>query len=677
MPQPRYSWAPPTLAAALLLGLVSFAAAGAPFASDPVQDLRQILLQPIHDVGSTSKELDLRRRLLQERIAALTRGAHLRDALLLEEWRNEDSDEPLATIDQAARTEVAHRFEQLLIAVLERGDATNRLAAAHMIGDVAGNLRGGGIRGWSLRGFGPTLADRTRDADLAVCEAAARALGLVNADPAVAVPAFTRLFEMEETQVRRAAATGLLQLMTQAGPTARRRGTTMPEASRAQVVNVGQAILPVVCGGLADPDKEVRRLSIAAIQEIAVALSASVAEMRSGMADNPADVETCRQGIDKERAELAPLLAELNAQSGGLTGALRDTEPEVRLQAHHALESISSVMVRLRNKSVNVQTLMPVAFRSANQAEAGGSTGIVLAGLNAKAGPLQVLPSLERLRGVVSALSASLNDPDAPTRRAAVDALETLGDEAAGAIPALVGALGDPDLFVRWAAARTLGKLGPRAASRSVPGLVRLLCDPDLDVRVVAADALNRLGPEAEAAVPALVNMLARGEVEMRLAAIRGLEGIGRGALPALGQLIVALADPDARVRQAAARLIGRFGPAALPAKEALRRALDDEDAEVRAAASDALLELLALPIEERPPSARLPLHPKATQAPIIQAAAWESAPVAPAAAPLPLPPAVAVQAAATASVPAAAPSVTLLPPTAWQCRNKVIAQTK
>src|SRR5262249_39597168 len=119
------------LVLALVPGLVLLVgrgrtAAGWAFFGNPVQDLRQALVRPIHDTGKNSEELAARKRNLWHCIAGLRNLKELRDALLLREWRDMDLDESLAEIDRFARGQVAHRFEGVLHDVLQYGDSSSR-----------------------------------------------------------------------------------------------------------------------------------------------------------------------------------------------------------------------------------------------------------------------------------------------------------------------------------------------------------------------------------------------------------------------------------------------------------------------------------------------------------------------------------------------------------------------
>jgi len=203
-------------------------------------------------------------------------------------------------------------------------------------------------------------------------------------------------------------------------------------------------------------------------------------------------------------------------------------------------------------------------------------------------------PVLQGLQRAIRALAQALNDPRVDVRLAAVEALETLGDDAAPAAPMLTWAMTDPDRFVRWAAARTVGRMSPDKLNIPdvVRNLIRMVDDPDLDLRVMAAESLDRLGPPAKAAVPALARATGKGDAEIRRAAIRALTGIGTDAAPAIPDIAAALKFSDVRVRRAAAEALSQFGALAKPAESDLSQALNDEDAEVRRHAADALLKL-------------------------------------------------------------------------------------
>jgi HEAT repeat protein len=614
-------------------------------------------------------------------VTALSRLPELREALLLREWRDQDADDQIAAIDQAARLEVARRFGQVLFDILQRGDAVGRQAAVSLLGEVAPTLREIRLPGWSLRGFSPVLADLVRDPQsTGIREAAAHALCQISADPAVAVPALSRLFESGEPALRRAAARGLVDFVEWTCQSSRRPNGPLPEAFRTEVLQVSRAILPVVGRGLTDADSEVRRLSLETIRQATLAVGKLIADPRGSLTDDPEEVEEHRHAVARERADLEALARELKDLAPPLSAVLRDSEPGVRLRAHQALEEVEAAWQWLQEQPA-VGPEQGQARLTARRLGAlpGGQEASLIPPQGIHAVPLTP-PLLDAQGASVPGLAAGLADPEVKVRRAALAALETLGEEAAPAVPALIRALADADAMVRWGAARTLRKIGPVHGGAAVPVLTALLRDADLDVRLTSAEALGSYGPAAQESVPALVQALGAGDYEMRLAAIHALEGIGLPAQPAIPALAAALKAPQVRVRQAAAALLSKFGPAALDAKEALRQALLDPDDQVRKIAGDALLDLLPPP--EDPPAVAGRPEPETASMPVLlkPVPAWPSpgagqrviaaapgfAPVAPRPARTPLAPTAPAGSAPVASFHAtdAFPPIFLLPPT-------------
>jgi HEAT repeat protein len=266
--------------------------------------------------------------------------------------------------------------------------------------------------------------------------------------------------------------------------------------------------------------------------------------------DPPAPlVEPERNGgaarLEKERAELLPLILVLKDQALGLIGGLSDSDPQVRLSARRALENVAIARYELARRGPPTPTLSHPG---------GGSTGAVSTARTAASDPL-----LDALGAPLATLATGAYHPDVHVRLAVIDILESLGPAAAPAARALVRALTDPDRFVRWAAARTLGKIAPAEAESVVPALARLLGDPDPDVRLAAAAALERYGPPARTALPDLIAALKAQDADFRLSAIRALRSIGLEERPAIPALNAAASDPDPRVRQLAVDLLGKL----------------------------------------------------------------------------------------------------------------------
>jgi len=87
----------------------------------------------------------------------------------------------------------------------------------------------------------------------------------------------------------------------------------------------------------------------------------------------------------------------------------------------------------------------------------------------------------------------ALHDPDARTRRKAIEALGNVGASDPAVIPALIEALNDREAGVRGAAVLALLKIGPEAGE-AVPALRKAQKDKDVKVRTYATKALVRIG---------------------------------------------------------------------------------------------------------------------------------------------------------------------------------------
>jgi HEAT repeat protein len=171
-------------------------------------------------------------------------------------------------------------------------------------------------------------------------------------------------------------------------------------------------------------------------------------------------------------------------------------------------------------------------------------------------------------------LRTAVGDPDATVRAGALRSLARAGD--AGAVPVASEALIDPEPAVRLAAIHAVETLSDHSpgAARSIHGL---LADPDPEVRAAAASAsLRGTAPDEGAAV--LRAMLATDDPRAREQALGALEGSGSTA--ALDMGAVGLRDADPRARAAAARALATSDPArAVPL---LVRALEDDVSDVR-----------------------------------------------------------------------------------------------
>ncbi len=86
----------------------------------------------------------------------------------------------------------------------------------------------------------------------------------------------------------------------------------------------------------------------------------------------------------------------------------------------------------------------------------------------------------------------ALHDPDARTRKKAVESLGNVGADNPTTVPALIRVLDDREARVRGAAVLALMKIGPDA-QEAIPALQKTLQDKDAKVRAYATKALERI----------------------------------------------------------------------------------------------------------------------------------------------------------------------------------------
>lgn len=185
-----------------------------------------------------------------------------------------------------------------------------------------------------------------------------------------------------------------------------------------------------------------------------------------------------------------------------LERALSDSHPLVRQAAARALGRVGGE---------NAARALLKGFRDPHLAV----RAQVVHALGATRQPL-VISALERT------FLADPDEPDAPLRAEAAQALEALGSLS---IPVLLKGLRSGDAAVRFYAARTLGNIGNPDA---VGALVSVFSDTESAVAAEAASALGRLG---ELALPKLLEQLESERPEVRLNAARALGIVGAPAV--------------------------------------------------------------------------------------------------------------------------------------------------
>ncbi len=598
-------------AAALPLGLALLLAAAGPAPAQekktPVEVLEQAL--DLNRGSSEKADLDARRKAVEKAADDIRTFGQAAQGLLAFRW----SDEEGSNLDDV-RQRLLKRFLAGIDNVLASGDTGARAAVATLVGEFAVTTRGGtggranALVQLSFVDIARMLSARAaKDASPRVREAAARALGKVRAAPDVTATALEAILKdrTAPADVRRAAAEALIVLIHPATGTDRtglvKQSSTTTQDS--DVADFGKEIVHAAALGLDDPDPQVRRSSITAIEQVASALTNYLrVSAGGGLGEGRAEAKL-------EEKKLDALVSELWGAVPALTQALGDDSPAVRLLAARSLEELGESRQRWQLRAAPGTRPEP---KPSDKRTRLGAAGLVLVAAEEAADEDAVQPGRPALVAAIDGLIARLGDADVKIRLAAVDALEAITTKVSepGAQKevtqeallrtgkALTRSLGDNNRFVRWSAARTLGKLGALEGVKggAVAGLVRLLSDSDQGVRETAAVALERYGADAAGAVPALSRAVNEGDADVRQAAIRALVAVGKSAAPAVPALAQALGDPQVRIRRAAAEALSKLAADVQGASEALQKALNDPDPDVRRFASDALLKDRLLP---------------------------------------------------------------------------------
>lgn len=550
----------PSLMLALVLGSPKSAPAQpiCPFTFNPVEPLRLVLRAPVHDEANRLHEV-------RQAIGQLQDLTNLMQALSLKEWRDLDVDGRIAAIDRQLRAVVLQTFMQEIREVFKHGSPQSQVIGLDYLAQMAATTRGIGTRDGMGRLFSTDVVNLIHQGDPQVREAAVRALGQINSDPAEAAPILRDLLGSPQPSEHITATRALLDLIEKIIWLVD-QGNNPAEVwvPSEDVLQVALTVVAIAGEGLHDEHNQVRLGCAMALGRAAHAWSRLIA-IRMNL-----DETSNSPSGEKTRDEVRRLLHLFKEEGPALAATLEDPDPQVRFRSRQALEEIAHLRLRLLQRETGVTE------SSGNPSKFAGSED----------------PLLEGLRTTVPALARALADVDARARRHLVDILEIIGPAAREATPALVDALADSDRFVRWAAARALGKLGPSCSETAVPALASLLTDTDPDIRLAAATALEQWGPACRTALPNLIRAVEdRAMPEVRLVVMRILARLGsREAVPALCS---ALADPDEQVRSMAAYNLGLIGPAAGEAVNALRQVHADPSPRVQSTASQALLRIL------------------------------------------------------------------------------------
>lgn len=554
---------------------------GAACAADPVDKLADALKIEIGGIEPDLQLADRRNKIIEEVIPQLKTVSQLRRAYFLKQWathivRPDKADKRLDV--EPYRAAIGDKLTKAIRGAAGDADPIARIAVALLIAELAdpeaADIRPTDPKAFDAKNkerFARSLSDvakaLVKDKDIGVRQAGLNALGKVANDPAEAFPLINEVLRQDEVGPRRLAAYALSDLVKSA------RGL-----ERQQKMQTAEQVLASAVIGLGDADEPVRGYSLQAITVVAKLVADHFSTAGELVDDNKKRVL---------RPDLQKLLKNMQSINAPLLEAIDDPRPNIRMAALQTLDQIGLA----RGKILNTLADAAPDLRD--------KRGELLKLFDA---PDPVGPIVDK--GLKS-ITRLLREDDVRLRKAAIDFLEALGDQAAPAADSIAEALSDADRFVRLSAARAIRNLPAKSVGPvAVRGLGAMLIDADPDSSAAAASAIETLGPAAQDAVDWLGFVIANGDAdnrnwdsESRVAAMKALIAVGTPAQRVLPQVSTALADPDVRVRRKAAETIGRIGRPTdesilEKANAALRRALSDADAEVRLNASEAILSI-------------------------------------------------------------------------------------
>ena len=269
------------------------------------------------------------------------------------------------------------------------------------------------------------------------------------------------------------------------------------------------AVVAELVALLDDADADVRRASIAALQQLGAAHVEAVVAVLA--AAHPAARLALLPGVQSRRA------------AGEVRALLADDDPEVRARACEALArlgdtaAVPQLFAALADANPRVAHAATAAIQALGTPETGTRTLEALR----RGAPIVRRHALRIIAAMgfdhaFDAVVRSVDDPDAVIAELAVAALGALGDPRVGSMLAELGR--DPREGVRAAAMRTIAQRGESTAPQE---LARGLTDDAPWVRYYAVQGFGRLGEVG--AIALVIERLADPAPFVRIAAIEAL----------------------------------------------------------------------------------------------------------------------------------------------------------
>lgn len=291
-------------------------------------------------------------------------------------------------------------------------------------------------------------------------------------------------------------------------------------------------------------------------------------------------------------------LAQIPPDVARLCDDLKDGKPRERIQAALGIAkkgkdaelAVPALVRALKDQDADVRSAVLYALGQLGPIAKNSADDVVLATKDKETKvrlvAVQTLGELKIINDKVltALMNATTEDEVGPY---AINAIGTLGPDAADAVPALARAFAKPAL--RQHAAWALGKIGKKAMGVLGPAMK----DQNVDVRI---DAVLGMALVGEPGLIYLEKALESDpEVNVRLNAANGIGKWGAVAKDSVPCLITALQkDKDDDVKVRVAQALGRIGPDAKKALPALQSLKNAQDSALRDAVNEAITRIEA-----------------------------------------------------------------------------------
>jgi len=469
--------------------------------------------------------------------------------------------------DSAQQKRVAALIEEL-----KQSSPSARISAIDALAEI----------GQAAEAAVPALTDTLRNDNDIVRKRAISALGRIGPKAKAAIVPLIGIVNGKESKIKRMAADALLLIDPKGVALVEALNSSDPEIRNGatyallRIGSGGRAAVPTLIEALGHADRNIRRTVVEAL----------------GRIGSPS-VQSLIEALKKENVRRSAIAALTLIGPGAepaipeLAEILKGSDFELSVEAVNALARIGPAAIPTLNDAlshggggIRSRTARALADMGAEARASVPALIVALTDYHARPAAAYALGEIgPDAKEAIPSLVGFLGDENWDSQKTIVRAISKFG---AVAVPALTEALAHPEVGVRKAAAEALASIGPDAAS-SVAELIGAFEDQVESVRASAGRALVAIIPDTKRQANILIEGFASGDPGVRETATTILCDIGPPVVP---PMVDALNDQRELVRTCAVDVLVRTGRESVPA---LIEVLKNENESVRDSATKAL----------------------------------------------------------------------------------------